>query len=206
MPVACFVFALIGLALGPLGRPRREDGRLRHRHRRHLRLLRRDVPRGGSDAGALSRDRDREPPRLRELPVGAPGTLVAEHRPRRSSGLPRSSGGTDSASRQLAEELPARRAAAARRGGHQYVMPADRSSARQHASGRGPRQTRKVVVVVRVPEAAPAGAGPPRSLRQPDVPARRRARLSRAPGTVLHLHLHRRVRQAVQGNGERAAP
>ena len=40
-PAACLVFAIIGLALGPDRRARRQDGGVRRRDRRHLRLLHR---------------------------------------------------------------------------------------------------------------------------------------------------------------------
>ena len=47
-----------------------------------------------------------------------------------------------------------------------------------------------------------AGTKPPRPVRQPDVPAGRRARVSGAGRHVLHLDVHRRLRQAVQRHGD----
>ena len=200
IPVACLVFAMIGLALGPDRRARRQARRLRPRDRRDLRLLRRDVPGRGADQGALSGARGAGA-RVGQLPerqlarwgpnivLGIFGIAALVWRARFAERrLP------DRACPIGMPHLPARWS---------------RSAAAGRAGAAGPRRTgrRRGGVGRRVPRAPAAdpGPGPARPVRQPPLHPDRRAVVPGAPRPLLHLDVHRRVRQAVQGAGDHAA-
>ena len=175
IPVACFVFALMGLGLGVSIEPRRQAGRLRPRQRRHLRVLHHHVP------DAIAGDGRPGP--------GRPGGVAAEHRARAGRrGHPAAQGpvvgalvpALDSGRRRPERFLPARpdgATAAGRRAGA--------ARARHPASpDPGCRSWASSTAI------------------SPQVPAAPGADLRQPARHLLHLDVHRPVRQAVPRVGD----
>ena len=91
IPVACLVFGLIGLALGATQPPRRHARQLRHRHRRHLRLLRPAVARpvAGQGTATFRRGSAAWLPNIVLGALGDPAVRLARPRwPISRSGIP----------------------------------------------------------------------------------------------------------------------
>ena len=184
MPVACFVFALLGLALGASNRKDGKLGELRARHRRDLRLLRDHVHGRGADQGLLD--------------PGVAGDVDAEHPPRRRRHRAARARARARPISRFAFPLPrvAWRAAAARR------------AATPRRNGRGGGRAGPRAPGRRDPHPALRAAAARRSSTSTSRSStcrilghdhRRHAR------PVLHLDVHRHVGQAVQGPDRRSA-
>ena len=172
-PVACLVFAVLGLALGLHTRKEGKLGGFTLGIAVHLRLLR--------PHGAL-----REPDEGRQLPRRL-GPLDAQHRPRRRSGCGRSGGAHASGGRELAIRLPAWLRGDA-------VPPIDRRAGRRRGRARASSSGS------RISDFPARGCSISTS---PPLPERRRAVVLRAARPLLHRHVHRQVRAALQGPGGR---
>ena len=196
IPVACLVFALVGLALGmSVARDGKLAG-LRRRDRGHLRLLHR-VPAGRiPDQGLLRQPRGGQ--ERRPLPGGAHGPLGAQPHAR-----PVRHGRAD-----LAGPLHGRAAPPARARRHPSPARLAWRQSRTSASSAGVRSKQRPRVARRArggdphpPSTVPLPA-PHRPLHQPHLPPDRRPVVHGAARALLHLDVHRQVGEDLQGPGD----
>ena len=175
-PVACLVFALIGLGPGAAHAEGRQARGPDARADRDLRLLR---------PARAGRDPHQGRPLLARL-----GPLVPEHRPGRARA--RASVAARACERRGARDPGGLRSllAVAR-------APEERRSPERAACRRGHSHSAAAAA------SAPAAA---RSVRRVPVPARGRALLPGVPGALLHRHGHRPLRQSRERPGDRQHP
>ena len=179
---------------GDVGGPGWQAGGLRRRDCGDLRLLHR-VPAGRvPDQGVLRQSGSSQS--RRPLHGGAPGAVGAEHHAR-----PVRAGRAD-----LASALHRGRAAPPR--ARRRPSPV-RLVATEPPDGRSGRRLEESPQAAQTPcrrdpdsPSVGAGAAPDRPLHQPHLPPDRRPVVHGAARALLHLHVHRQVRQDFQGPGD----